>query len=41
MPLQNATKTNGCLWGLPGSHTGKLYHRSKVSNRVPADEFYH
>lgn len=41
IPLQNATKNNGCLWGLPGSHRGKLYHRSKVVNRVPKDEKYY
>lgn len=30
VPLQDATVKNGCLWGLPGSHKGKLYYRSNV-----------
>jgi phytanoyl-CoA hydroxylase len=30
IPLQDATLQNGCLWGIPGSHQGKLYKRSKV-----------
>lgn len=38
IPLQDATINNGCLWGLPGSHKGKLYKRSKVLNGVPEDE---
>lgn len=41
MPLQDATKKNGCLWGLPGSHKGKLYHRSKIIDKNPIDEIYH
>lgn len=28
IPLQDATLENGCLWGLSGSHKGKLYTRS-------------
>lgn len=34
MPLQDAGKDNGCLWGIPGTHQGKLYKRSKVINGV-------
>jgi phytanoyl-CoA hydroxylase len=30
IPLQDATLKNGCLWGIPGSHLGKLYKRHKV-----------
>ncbi len=41
MPLQDATLKNGCLWGLPGSHKGPLYCRSKVIDREPVDEKYH
>jgi phytanoyl-CoA hydroxylase len=41
IPLQDATINNGCLWGLPGSHKGKLYKRSKVLNGVPEDQTYH
>lgn len=41
MPLQDATINNGCLWGLPGSHKGPLYWRSKVVNREPIDEKYY
>lgn len=41
MPLENATKENGCLWGIPGSHKGKLYYRSKVIDGVPCEERYH
>jgi phytanoyl-CoA hydroxylase len=37
IPLQDATVKNGCLWGLPGSHKGPLYTRSKVTNGVPSD----
>lgn len=41
IPLQDATKKNGCLWGLPGSHIGKLYSRSKVIKRVSSyDQIY-
>lgn len=40
-PLQDATLENGCLWGIPGSHKGPLYCRSKVIDRVPHDEKYH
>lgn len=31
IPLQDASVNNGCLWGLPGSHKGKLYMRSKMN----------
>lgn len=31
IPLQDATINNGCLWGLPGSHLGKLYKRAKMN----------
>jgi phytanoyl-CoA hydroxylase len=41
IPFQDATINNGCLWGLPGSHKGKLYRRSKVFKGVPGDEIYH
>lgn len=41
MPFQDATVNNGCLWGLPGSHHGKLYKRSKVINGVPEDAIYY
>jgi len=37
IPLQDATVKNGCLWGLPGSHKGPLYSRSKVTNGIPKD----
>jgi phytanoyl-CoA hydroxylase len=38
IPLQDATKSNGCLWGLPGSHKGKLYKRHTVVNKISKDE---
>jgi len=41
LPLQDATQKNGCLWGLPGSHKGKLYHRSKIVDKNPVEEIYH
>ena len=41
IPLQDATLTNGCLWGIPGSHKFPLYCRSKVVDRVPQDEELH
>lgn len=28
LTLQDVNVDNGCIWGLPGSHTGKLYSRS-------------
>ncbi len=31
IPLQDATVNNGCLWGLPGSHKGPLYSRSRMN----------
>jgi phytanoyl-CoA hydroxylase len=40
IPLQDATISNGCLWGLPGSHNGPLYSRSKVLNGIPKEEQY-
>ena len=41
MPLQDATLSNGCLWGLPGSHKRPLYRRSKVVNMEPKDETHY
>lgn len=41
VPLQNATVENGCLWGIPGSHKMPLYHRSRVINGEPIDEYPH
>ena len=41
MPLQDATVNNGCLWGIPGSHKGKLYKRHKVANGISYDEDLH
>lgn len=31
IPLQDATLENGCLWGIPGSHKGKLYKLNKMN----------
>jgi phytanoyl-CoA hydroxylase len=41
IPLQDATLKNGCLWGIPGSHKGKLYQRHKVINGESVDEILH
>lgn len=41
IPLQDATVNNGCLWGIPESHKGKLYKRHKVVNGQTIDEVLH
>jgi phytanoyl-CoA hydroxylase len=40
IPLQDATINNGCLWGIPGSHNGPLYRRSKAINGIMTEEQY-
>ena len=40
IPLQDTTTENGCLWGIPGSHTNPLYWRSKVIDGISYDEKY-
>ena len=37
VPLEDATLSNGCLWGIPGSHTWPLYCRNKTKNQ---EEFF-
>lgn len=39
--MQDATVNNGCLWGIPGSHKGKLYKRHKIINGDTIDEVLH
>ena len=41
IPLQDATLKNGCLWGIPGSHKGKLYKRHVIINGKAFDLTIH
>jgi phytanoyl-CoA hydroxylase len=39
VPLEDATKENGCLWGIPGSHKWPLFRRYK-HNPVTNEEYF-
>jgi phytanoyl-CoA hydroxylase len=41
IPLQDANVSNGCLWGIPGSHKGKLYKRHKHIGKEVVTEVLH
>lgn len=32
IPLQDVSVENGCIWVIPGTHSGKLYFRQKLQN---------